>query len=453
MPRARGLRGPVLPFVLVGVMAVDPATTRVFLRTAGAGSPRAKRAAQGSDGAARPPGIELKRARKLLTAAEAVRRFPFEVSSAAGVNGSAGVSRQAFEDHVEGREAALLAAFEQVLALAARRVTAAFQAQEGWVDRVRAGLLALLEFFDEEPTLARYCVVHSAQAGPAVLERRCEVLDALARVLDDERAPARGYPPPLTAEAVISGVLGVLHGRLRRRNPGVLVELANPLMGFIVLPFLGVRAARRELARPLGHASSAEGRSVALGLLQDAGGRLNRRTVSVLRVVGGEPGLSNRDVALRAGVKDQAQISRLLSRLAELGLVASTRDPHRRGAPKAWRLTASGEELDRQIGRESAAPQRSVAVDLMRDAGGRLNHRSVSVLSVIGGEPGLSNSGVALRVGVAGRSHISRLLARMARLGLIENVRSGGRENVWQLTARGKELERAIGHENPGAGR
>jgi len=190
---------------------------------------------------------ELQRARKLIAAAEAVRKFPFEGFSAAGVNGSAGVSRQAFDDHLAGREAALLAAFEQALALAGGRASAAFQAQEGWLDRVRAGLSALLGFFDEEPALARYCVVHSAQAGPAVLAARGEVLDALARVLDDERAPARGYPPPLTAEAVVSGVLGVLDGRLRKRDAGVLVELANPLMGFIVLPFLGVRAARREL--------------------------------------------------------------------------------------------------------------------------------------------------------------------------------------------------------------
>src|SRR5674476_1382765 len=101
--------------------------------------------------------------------------------------------------------------------------------------------------------------------------RRGEVLDSLARVLDDERAPARGYPPPLTAQAVLSGVLGVLHERLLKPDPGALVELCNPLMSFIVLPFLGVRAARRELSRPL-DATSAVKRSVALDLLQEPGG-------------------------------------------------------------------------------------------------------------------------------------------------------------------------------------
>jgi DNA-binding MarR family transcriptional regulator len=489
----------------------------------------------------------LQHARKLVTAAEAVRKFPFEGMSDASVNGHAGVSRQACDDHLEGREACLLAAFDQTLALAGDRASAAYDAQEGWVDRVRAGLLALLEFFDEEPALARYCVVHSAQAGETVLVRRAEVLDRLALLLDDERAPARGYPPPLTAQAVASGVLGVMHGRLSKRDPGVLVELAGPLMSFIVLPFLGVDAARRELRRPVDVTLAPVRRGVALEVLQVPGGRLNHRTVSVLRVIGSEPGLNSsevalraslkkdpgqvsrllsrlarlgliestrnlrstpaakawrltargqeieravrreataaasmafdvpeefggrmdrlavsvlrvigdqpwlysREVAVRAGVEDPAEIARLLAHLAGLGLLASARDAHRRGTPKVWRLTASGEKLDRAIGRESPAPPRSLALDLMWASGGRLSDDATSVLRVIGADPGVSNNEIAQRVGISDENSMSQLLARLARRGLIENTRSGGRYNVWQLTASGIELESAIRQETP----
>jgi AcrR family transcriptional regulator/DNA-binding MarR family transcriptional regulator len=284
--------------------------------------------------------IEPQDAGMLVTAAEAVRVFPFAGLSAVRGNGRAGVSRKAFDDHLEGREACLLAAFEQAIALAGARASAAFQAQEGWVDRMRAGLLALLEFFDEEPGLARYCVVYSAQVGPPVLARRSEVLDRLALVLDDERATARGYPPPLTAEAVVSGVLGVLHGRLRKRDPGVLVELAGPLMSFVVLPFLAVRAARRELSRPVDAIPARVGSSVALDLLQEPGKR--HRAMRVLSVIGAESGLNDRELALRAGAKDQGHISRLLARLARRGLVENTRTDGRE-------LTPSGKELERAI--------------------------------------------------------------------------------------------------------
>ena len=76
--------------------------------------------------------------------------------------------------------------------------------------------------------------------------------------------------------------------------------------------------------------------------------------------------------------------------------------------------------------------------------GGRLNHRVVSVLRVIAANPGLSNNDIALRVGIEGKGDASALLSRLARFGLIENPRTRGRENEWQLTAAGRELETAI---------
>jgi DNA-binding MarR family transcriptional regulator/AcrR family transcriptional regulator len=524
-------------------MAIDPATTPGLLRVVS--SPDAKRPPPSRGSAGDPPRIELQRARKLITAAEAVRKFPFAGFSAAVLNGD-GVSRRTVEDHLEGREACLLAAFEQVLVLAAERASAAFQAQEGWVDRVRSGLLALLEFFDEQPALARYCVVHSAQAGPAVLAARSKVLDRLARVLDDERAPARGYPPPLTAQAVVSGALGVLHERLSQPKPRSLVELANPLMSFIVLPFLGPSAARRELSRPVdatsvlngnialdwlhqpggrpnhsaisvlkviaaeprlnnlevalraslnkdpGQVSRLLSRMARLGLItntldagargpkrawqltasgkqleaaigreaaaaaslavdvpEEFGGRMDQRAVSVLRVIGDQPWLTGREVRHRSGLDDLAQIPKLLAHLERLGLVASAREAHRKGTPKVWLLTAAGEKLDSAIGRETPPPPRSLAIDLMWQSGGRLSDDAVSVLRASAAEPGLSNNDIALRVGITDENSMSQLLARLARRGLIENTRTGGRYNVWQLTAAGIELESAIRQETP----
>jgi DNA-binding MarR family transcriptional regulator len=344
-----------------------------------------------------------------------------------------------------------LEAFEHALALAGARASAAYDAQEGWLDGVRAGLVALFEFFDQEPALARYLVVHSTQAGAAVLERRSEVLDRLARVLDDERAPARGYPPPLTAQAVVSGVLGVLYERLSKRDPGALVDLAGSLMSFIVMPFLGARAARRELARFVEVTPTPLKPGLALEALRDAGGRLNHRAVSVLTVIGSEPGLNSRELASRDGVKDEGQMSRLLSRLERLGLIENTRDPQRRGDVKAWQLTIALDELEAAISYEPPAPPHSVAFDLMRASGGRLKDRAISVLRVIGSEPNLSNNQVAVRVGLTDENRTSQLLARLARRGLLENTRTGGRENVWRLTPSGDELERAIWHETPSA--
>ncbi|HEY7962093.1 MAG TPA: hypothetical protein VID29_09245 [Solirubrobacteraceae bacterium] len=55
-------------------------------------------------------------------------------------------------------------------------------------------------------------------------------------------------------------------------------------------------------------------------------------------------------------MSDQGQISKLLLRLQNLGLIENTGDGPSKGEPNAWRLTAKGEEVERTI-REQTAGQ------------------------------------------------------------------------------------------------
>ncbi len=76
-------------------------------------------------------------------------------------------------------------------------------------------------------------------------------MDAVVRAIDEGRVLCRGHePPPLTAEALLSGALGSIHGRLMQPDAEPLIGLLRPLTSFIVLPYAGVAAARRELSRP-----------------------------------------------------------------------------------------------------------------------------------------------------------------------------------------------------------
>jgi DNA-binding MarR family transcriptional regulator len=348
------------------------------------------------------------------------------------------------------RETAELEAFEQALALAVERAGVAFKAQDGWIDRVRAGLTTLLELFDEQPTLARYLIVCSAQAGPAVLARRGEVLERLAALLDDERAPARTYPPLLTAHAVASGVLGVLYARLSQSEPGSLIGLAGSLMSFVVMPFLGARAARRELRHP---SNTATPPAVGVEVVQDPGKRLSHhREIEVLAVLAGDPGLNNREVALRAGIKDRAHISRLMARLVRLGLVEDTSAPARPAGVKAWRLTHSGKKLHAEILREAAAPGPGAVLDVPEELTGHLDFWAVCLLRAVAEQPWLTSSELTARVGIDDQAQIARLLAQLADMRLIDSVRDAHRKGapkVWQLTDRGRELDQAVGGKPP----
>lgn len=247
----------------------------------------------------------------------------------------------------------LLAAIEQSEALISERWSTAYTPAEGWVDRLRAGVFALLEIFDEHPDLAQLCVVRALAGGPDVLARRAEVLRRLTRIIDEGRELARRQPPPLTAEGVLSGVLGVIHARLLDPEAGGLVELLNPLMSFIVLPYLGGSAARIELHSPA--PARAPAVPVEFERVPSVAGRLETRltprTRRVLAAIAARPGLSNSEVSVRAGITDQGQISKLLARLARHGLIES----RPRKVTHSWRLTRKGRELERALRHEPAA--------------------------------------------------------------------------------------------------
>jgi hypothetical protein len=74
----------------------------------------------------------------------------------------------------------------------------------------------------------------------------------------------------------------------------------------------------------------------------------------------------------------------------------------------------------------------------------RVTHRTLLVLEVMSDQPRASNDEISARAEIKDRGQISRLLARLARLGLAES--SGGRQagleaNAWTLTARGLLLQ------------
>jgi hypothetical protein len=219
---------------------------------------------------------------------------------------------------------------------------------------MRAGLLSLLRLCDEEPAVARLWVVDSMAAGPGVHDRRKELLQQLASLVDEGRKAARREPPPLAAEGVVGGVVSVIHRRLVVSDGDPFVEMLGPLMSFIVLPYRGGESARRELHRPRPiDAGGTNGSARATDRVEGVDMRLTYRTIRVLNAIATEPGLSNARVSERAGVTDQGQISKLLSRLAGLQLIENTGQGQRGGAANAWQLTDRGEAIER-LGRQRA---------------------------------------------------------------------------------------------------
>src|SRR5262249_15950146 len=79
----------------------------------------------------------------------------------------------------------------------------------------------------------------------------------------------------------------------------------------------------------------------------------------------------------------------------------------------------------------------------------RATHRTMRVLGAIESVPRSSNREIAAAAGLTDEGQTSRLLGRLERRGLIENVGLGpsrGEPNAWLLTAYGRRVVKAIGH-------
>jgi AcrR family transcriptional regulator/DNA-binding MarR family transcriptional regulator len=295
----------------------------------------------------------MQRRRLLLACAEVLAEHGLQGASVDRICKRAGVSRRTFYDLFLDREGCFLAAFELGLERIAAQVVPAYMSEDKWQKRVRAALTALLELSDQEPSLARMCVVETLKGGPTVLERRRTVVQALVTAIDEGRGESKGTgPPPLAAEGAVGGALSVIHTRLMESDADPLLTLINPLMSMIVYSYLGPPAAARELGRDAPVVVSAHNGHTPTRVqdpFKDLPIRITFRTARVLAAMGAQPGASNREIGDAAGVADQGQISKLLRRLERSGLASNNGEGHPKGEPNAWTLTQRGQAIQRTI--------------------------------------------------------------------------------------------------------
>lgn len=216
--------------------------------------------------------------------------------------------------------------------------------ERGWRERLHAGLTALLEYSDQEPAWARFLVLAPLVAGDSIREHRDRAVRALAGALERETgAASRAHKPRavnagrwassahLTAELVVRGVLAVLCAQMLERPGQPLSSLAPALMAFVERPYRGSD-------------STLEARSAAPSR------RVTYRTGRVLSAIGAAPRSNNREIAEAAGLRDEGQTSKLLSRLERRGLVENVGLGAAYGEPNAWLLTADGKRVLKAMG-------------------------------------------------------------------------------------------------------
>ena len=160
---------------------------------------------------------------------------------------SAGLYRQAFYDNFRDKEDCYLQAIDAGSAwieLAMRQAAAGGQT---WRDQLRGCLSGLLTFLDEQPEIGRALMVEVHAAGPGAVTKRTEAMERAAAMVDLAREESGEAAPAISAEAVVAGILAVLHTRLAARQTEGFIRLLPELMYLAVLPYFGAEAAAAEL--------------------------------------------------------------------------------------------------------------------------------------------------------------------------------------------------------------
>jgi len=289
---------------------------------------------------------DLHRARILVALAAILEGDGSEQATVTKVVQRARVPRTAFYQLFADRDDALCTLVGNAFERTRSHVIQSAEAESGWQHQTKAGLHALLTLFEAEPELARLCLIHSRVPARGMQSRRRAILKEVARHIDAGAQNGRLPPSTLTAESTVAGVLGVIEARLEEHREPRLTSLCGPLMSFIMLPYRGGAEARvassepRARSRPRPRPTPGE---------PAARLRITYRTMRVLMTIANTPGLSNLEVARRAGIADQGQMSKLLKRLTAMGLVENTGGSAELGSAHAWALTEEGRAVERSI--------------------------------------------------------------------------------------------------------
>lgn len=194
-----------------------------------------------------PPEVRLplQRERLLRAAALEFAELGYAGASSESISRRAGMSKATFYEHFANKEECMLALFDLGAQLVQRQMAdAARQAPTGDArERMKAGTRAFLGALAQHPEFAQTLLVEIIGAGPRAAQRRDQVLQAFADVLDAENAEAarRGligrFRSPHDPFAVVGAITELVSRQMRLGVPEHVLDLA-PVIDRLIIGLL-----------------------------------------------------------------------------------------------------------------------------------------------------------------------------------------------------------------------
>jgi len=177
-----------------------------------------------------------------------VGELGYRAASVRAILEYSGGHRKQFYDHFASLEDCFQRAYETWIERLGVSLIEAAAVAPGWRAGVRAGLLRLFQFVNEQPAIARSLFVEVHVAGGAALTVHEEAMERLAGILDSVRgeiAPEQS-PPEATGIFVVGGIEACLCDVLAAGDKNRVWDALPELMHLTVGSYLGTEAADEE---------------------------------------------------------------------------------------------------------------------------------------------------------------------------------------------------------------
>jgi AcrR family transcriptional regulator len=179
--------------------------------------------------------------RRLLEAMiETVALRGYDRTTISRVLSVAGLQEAVFSEHFRDKRDCFNQALDELIGRGEEAALELFELDAPWAERVRLGLERLLAALAGDPAAARVLLVEMLGTGPEACERCRVALALLASLMEQGRAESAGASqlPAQTSEAIVGGVVSILHRRALQGQTDELPALCADLTYFALLPYV-----------------------------------------------------------------------------------------------------------------------------------------------------------------------------------------------------------------------
>jgi AcrR family transcriptional regulator len=202
---------------------------------------------RGRHGLSREYIADHQRERLLTAIADSLDARGYESATVGAISRRAAVSKSDFYRHFGSKDECFFAAYDEAVERLRLEVLAACAGHVEWVDRVCAGLAAVLAALAARPAEANLLLVEGLRAGPGVYGRFQAAVDSFVPYLREGALPGPfdDGTPEAADEAVVGGIASLLSRRVLAGEAARLGDFFPDIAEFALSPYVGVAEARR----------------------------------------------------------------------------------------------------------------------------------------------------------------------------------------------------------------